>query len=443
MPASRRARAPAWGSPTSARASPRCSRDAARGCCSRREPGSGVVATIGAAATGTLAARHDRHRSRRGPAMKGKKSALAVHRPPTAVCARGGVGRWSRPFAVAIALAAAWGSANRRLPDPTTRELPRFVLLNAREPAAALLLVPLLMIADALCAGAADASHPGGRGDRRGGQRRGAVPGSRRSRDGAMRLRWTAGHQGCRSPTCCRQPHHLRLHHRRLPLSPARCSMHGAGACGRARPRAPHARDAGGAPRRAGRASSRSFSSTRCATRQRCGCGTTRSATQLIDDLIAYLRAALPHLAATRSTGRQRSAGSSRRGSRCSACAIWPAAVRARGRRRRARRHLPPMVLLPLVDVAAARAARGGATPRPLAMRARHRGRPAVRHAARRGDVFRRGRGRAPVIATVRERLRAVHGRAAHRPRRDRHRQLARARAAPSEGCRHHPAPER
>ncbi len=135
-----------------------------------------------------------------------------------------------------------------------------------------------------------------------------------------------------------------------------------------------------------------------------------KRATQLIDDLIAYLRAALPHLAATRSTV----------GKECGLATAWLAIQRLRhpdlppfelaivGDAHDA--HLPPMVLLPLIDVALRVAARR-ASPRALTVRAAVEG--GLLSVTLRGgrDVFRSEGEAGPVIATVRERLRAVHGR--------------------------------
>jgi len=135
-----------------------------------------------------------------------------------------------------------------------------------------------------------------------------------------------------------------------------------------------------------------------------------KRATQLIDDLIAYLRAALPHLTATRSTV----------GKECGLATAWLAIQRLRhpdlppfelaivGDAHDA--HLPPMVLLPLIDVALRVAARH-ASPRALAVRAAVEG--GLLSVTLRGgrDVFRSEGEAGPVIATVRERLRAVHGR--------------------------------
>lgn len=137
-----------------------------------------------------------------------------------------------------------------------------------------------------------------------------------------------------------------------------------------------------------------------------------RRATQLIDDLIAYLRAALPHLTATRSTV----------GKECGLATAYLAIQRLRhaglpphelaivGEAHDA--HLPPMVLLPLLDVAL-RVAAKRAHPRPVTVRAAIEG--SLLCVTLRGgqDVFRTEGDAGPVIATVRERVRAVYGRSA------------------------------
>ncbi|MFO1398358.1 MAG: histidine kinase [Burkholderiales bacterium] len=321
-------------------------------------------------------------------------------------------------FAVAIALAAAWGGANAIgfwLSDDA-RELPRLVLHFTLESLLPLLLlVPLLAIADALCAEQPRRVAPY------------VVAAIGAAVGGEVLFHWIAPLAGTAQCGCTMDgwPQGSQVANM-LPDSLIICGFITAGYRYRrralqrtARVRAAeldHAR------------LTREMQEARLAALQACiepqllfdtlrDAGSVQQddpkrATQLIDDLIAYLRAALPHLAATRSTV----------GKECGLVTAWLALQRLRdpglppfelavvGDAHDA--HLPPMVLLPLVDVALRAAARR-ATPRPLAMRAAIEG--GLLCVTLRGgrDVFRTEGEAGPVIATVRERLRAVHGRAA------------------------------
>lgn len=137
-----------------------------------------------------------------------------------------------------------------------------------------------------------------------------------------------------------------------------------------------------------------------------------KRAIQLIDDLIAYLRAALPHLNATNSTvGRE--------------CGLATAYVNIQRLRHDGRpafeiaivgdardAHMPPMLLLPLVDCAV-RASLRRADARALGVRVAVEG-GLLRIALTAGhDVFTAGGEADEAIGAVRERLRAILGRAA------------------------------
>jgi hypothetical protein len=133
-----------------------------------------------------------------------------------------------------------------------------------------------------------------------------------------------------------------------------------------------------------------------------------RRAVQLLDDLIAYLRAALPHLAATNSTV----------GKECGLATAYLNIQRQRHDRQVAFEiaivgdaqdaRMPPMLLLPLIDYAVRAAQRdgGGGTLRVRVMVASERLHVTVTGArdwfgARAGD---------DAVAAVRERLRSVYG---------------------------------
>jgi LytS/YehU family sensor histidine kinase len=137
-----------------------------------------------------------------------------------------------------------------------------------------------------------------------------------------------------------------------------------------------------------------------------------KRATQLIDELIAYLRAALPHLAATRSTvGRECGLATAYLDiQRLRRAGMPPFSVAIEGDAQHA--HLPPMVLLPLLDVAV-QATDRSAAPRPLRVRVAVQGRLLCVTLKGGHDVFLADGPSGAAIATVRERLRAVYGRAA------------------------------